>query len=95
MDFSQVPTGMIVLASVAVIAALIMHWRMRKFWLASVASAASTVAVFLVLSVIQQRGLPDPLEPLAFFYFALFGLVVAIIVGGFVRAVRLVLPVRA
>ena len=69
MDLSSVPTGMLVLAGIALVVAAFCHWYLRGFWRASLVSAVATPAVFLLASIVQERGVPDPLtgEALALF----------------------------
>ena len=94
MELLPLPTGMTVLLGIALVVAVVSHWRILSFWRASLVSAAVTPSVFLAVCLLQA-GLPDPLEPLAFAYFAGFGFVAAVVVGGLVRAARAAVPVRA
>ena len=94
MTLIPLPTGMVVLLAVAVVVAAITHWRVHRFWRATVMSALATVAVFFVLCLLQA-GLPDPLEPRAIALFGGFGLLVATVMGVLVRAARASLPRRS
>jgi hypothetical protein len=94
MELLPLPTGMAVLLGIALVVALFSHWRIHRFWRASLVSAAATPAVFLAACLVQA-GLPDPLEPLALAYFSGFGFVVAVLSGGLIRVARVAVPVRA
>lgn len=74
------PQGVIVLLVVAIVMAVLAHWRIRNFWLASFASGIATVAVFYVLSFLHD-GPPEPAVPKAFALFAGFGFIVAVVAG--------------
>jgi hypothetical protein len=94
MELLPLPTGMAVLLGVSLIAAVVAHWRIERFWSASLVSAVATVAVFFAVCL-AQAGMPNPLEPLALVYFAGFGFLVAVVMGGLVRAARRAVPGRA
>jgi hypothetical protein len=94
MNLASMPTGMIVLLTIAFGVAAICHWRIRRFWRATVVTALVTPAIFFIASTIQG-GLPDPLRPVALVYFAGFALLIAMLVGLAFSAVRRLLPVNA
>jgi hypothetical protein len=94
MELFPLPTGMTVLLGVSLIAAVVAHWRIERFWPASLVSAVVTVAAFFAVCLVQA-GTPNPLEPLALVYFGGFGFVVAVVFGGLVRAARRAVPGRA
>lgn len=87
MDLFPPPTGMVVLLGIALIASVVAHWRIRRFWPASLLSALATTAAFAVASYLQA-GVPTSLEPRPMAYFTGFGLLVAVVVGLLARAVR-------
>ena len=74
------PTGFLVLLFVALGCAILVHWRIRRFWLACLASAPLTAGLFLAVSSVQS-GFPDPFKPVALVYFAGFGFLVSLQVG--------------
>ena len=94
MELFPLPTGMAVLAWISLIVATLCHWRIRGFWLASVASAIFTPLVFLVVCLVQA-GVPDSLGPSAFLLFGGFALLVALAVGVVASIARRFRPVGA
>ena len=87
MNFSELPAGVTALIAVAVVVACLAHWRVRHFWLASLISAVTTVAVFYVVCLIQA-GPPETmgLAPLALF--GGFSFMIAVVVGLAAKAMR-------
>ena len=87
MNLSELPTGVTVLVAIAVLVACLAHWRVRHFWLASLISAITTVAVFYVVCLIQA-GPPEAmgLAPLALF--GAFSFMVAVVIGLAALAMR-------
>ncbi len=94
MDLLPLPTGMIVLLVISVVAASLCHWRVRGFWRASFLSSVLTPLLFFVASFLQA-GMPQPLEPLAFVFFAGFSLLVAMVVGALATLTRRLAPAGA
>ena len=92
MDLSSVPIGVSILLGIALVVAVFFHWHLRGFWRASLLSAVATPILFLLASMVQESGLPEPLSVGAFALFAGFSLLVSLVVGvvtGLVRRVRL------
>jgi len=92
MDLSSIPTGVLVLAGIALLVAVFCHLYLRRFWRASLLSAVVATALFLIASIVRERGLPEPLTAAAFALFAAFSLLISIIVGlvaGLARRFRL------
>jgi len=90
----QLPQGVIVLLVVAIVTAVLTHWRIRNFWLASVVSGIATYAVFYVVCLIQA-GPPEPTGAKAFALFAGFGFIVAAVTGLATKVLRPALSRRA
>ena len=87
MELLPLPTGMVVLLSIAVAVSVAAHWRIRRFWLASLLSALVTTAAFFVASYLQA-GIPTSFEPRPIAYFTGFGLLVAVVIGLLLKAIR-------
>ena len=92
MDLIPVPTGMLVLAGTALVVAAVCHWHLRGFWRASLTSTVVTPLVFLIISSVQERGVPSPLSLEAFLLFSGFSLLVAFLVGSGTAVVRRLAP---
>ena len=88
------PTGVTVLILIAAVAAVVAHWRIKHFFLASTISALCSVGVFFIASTLQA-GIPDPLEPVAFAYFFGFAFLIAMAIGALVRLTSRLRPARA
>lgn len=79
-------TGFLVLLAISVICAFIAHWKVRRFWKATLVSAPAATLTFMLFSTVQA-GFPDPFRPVALLYFSGFALLVSAQVGaGFVLA---------
>nr|CAP48204.1 putative integron gene cassette protein [uncultured bacterium] len=91
---SSLPQGMVVLLLVAIVMAVVMHWRTRNFWLASAVSGVATFAAFYVICFFQA-GPPEPTGIKAFALFAGFGLIVAVVTGLVAKVLRPALSRRA
>jgi len=94
MDLFPLPTGMVVLTAIALAVAVVSHWRIQRFWRASLLSAVLAPILFL-LACILQTGVPNPLLPVAFAYFTGFALLVAVVVGMAFSLWRRLQPVGA
>lgn len=94
MDVPVPPTAAIVLILIALASGLICHWRIRSFWLASIAGAFGTVALFFGVCLIRD-GMPYPLDTRALGLFSVFGFIVSALAGGLLRTARAVIPRRA
>ena len=90
----QLPQGVIVLFVIAIVMAVVTHWRIRSFWLASVASGVATFVVFYVVCFLQA-GPPEPTGTKAFALFAGFGFIVAVVAGLAAKVLRPALSRRA
>ena len=88
------PTGVTVLILIAVVAAALMHWRIKRFFLASTISALCSVGVFFIASTLQA-GIPDPLEPPAVAYFFGFAFLIALGIGALARLTNRLRTARA
>ena len=88
------PTGVTVLILIAVVAAALVHWRIKRFFLASTISALCSVGVFFIASTLQA-GIPDPLEPIALVYFFGFAFLIALAIGVLGRLTSRIRPARA
>ena len=91
---SPLPQGMIVLLVIAIVVAVVAHWRIRNFWPASVVSGIATFAVFYLVCLLQA-GPPEPTGAKAFALFAGFGFIVAVVAGLAAKVVRPALSRRA
>ena len=92
MDLSSVPIGVSIFFGIALVVAIFFHLYLRRFWRSSLLSAVATPILFLLASMAQEGGLPEPLSVGAFALFAGFSLLVSLVVGvvtDLVRRVRL------
>ena len=88
------PQGMVVLLVVAIAVAVVCHWRIRSFWLASAAGGIATYVVFYAVCFLQA-GPPEPTGAKAFALFAGFGFIVAVVAGWAAKVLRPALSRRA
>ncbi len=95
MDLSSVPTGMWILAGVALVVAALCHWRLGGYWRAVAVSTVATPVVFFLASVVQARGVPGPPYVEPFLLYAAFALLVSLLVGAVFVIARRVDPTRA
>ncbi|MGY0635253.1 hypothetical protein [Luteimonas sp. A478] len=95
MDLSSIPVGVVILLGIALAVATFCHLYLRKFWRASLLSAAATPALFFLASTAQEGGVPEPLSAEAFALFAGFSLLISLIVGVVVVLARRIRPVGA
>jgi hypothetical protein len=62
---SESSAGLIVLAGVSAVSAVLVHWHIRRYVVASMVSAVGAAVVFQAL-VVLQLGHIDPFLPIAF-----------------------------
>lgn len=77
---SESSDGLIVLVGVAAVSAVLVHWRIRRYVVASIVSALVAAVVFQGL-VALQLGHVDPFAPIAFVLSLLVSVPVAFLVG--------------
>ncbi|MBX3712704.1 MAG: hypothetical protein KF800_12145 [Lysobacter sp.] len=77
---SESSADLIILAGVSAVSAVLMHWRIRRYILASMVSAVVAAAVFQGL-VSLQLGHIDPFAPIAFVLSLLVTTPLALLVG--------------
>ena len=77
---SEATMGMVVLLVTAIACALLAHWRMQRFWLATVAAAVSAVLLFQVFAF-AQLGYLDPFFLIALVVSFVPCLIIAALVG--------------
>ena len=93
MEF-PLPTGMLVLLVIALVVWAISHWRVRRFWPATLMSAIATTTLFAAASFIQA-GVPTSFEPRPLAYFTGAGLLVAMVMGLLANVARCTASARA
>jgi uncharacterized membrane protein len=81
------PTGFLVLLAISVVFAVLAHWQIRNFWIATLASAPATTITFMAVTTVQA-GFPDPFRPVALLYFSGLALLVSAQVGAAIVLVR-------
>lgn len=77
---SESSTGLIVLAGMTAVSAVLVHWRIRRYVVASMVSAVVAAVVFQGL-VALQLGHIDPFAPIAFVLSLLVTTPLALLVG--------------
>lgn len=77
---SESSDGLIVLVGVAAVSAVLVHWRIRRYVVASILSALVAAVVFQGF-VALQLGHVDPFAPIAFVLSLLVSLPLAFLVG--------------
>jgi hypothetical protein len=96
MNIAPLSTGTLVFLGIAIGVAVLSHWRIRRFWLASLVSAVATFVIFLVASTIQAGlRLPDSLGVVSFLFLAGSAFLIAAIVGFVVASIRRLILTRA
>jgi hypothetical protein len=75
-----VPEGMIVLTGCAVLVAALMHWRIGRFWVASLFSGFATFILFFMICFLFER-LPAQRGIAPLVLISGYGYLVAVIVG--------------
>lgn len=77
---SESSTGLIALAGVTAVSAVLVHWRIRRYVAASMVSAVVAAAAFQGI-VALQIGHIDPFAPIAFLLSLLVTTPLALLVG--------------
>jgi len=84
---SEGTAGLLVLGGLAMATALAAHWRMRRFGLACLLSAAVAATLWVAADALRV-GYLDPFFPIAWVGALLGALLVSAAVGGVLRALR-------
>jgi hypothetical protein len=84
---SEGTVGIIVLASLSIMAAVVSHLLVRRYLLATLCGAAVAIVVFLTVDCIR-RGYPDKFLPVAFVVGGVLAFGIGLLVGLPVRSFR-------
>jgi hypothetical protein len=95
MSLPPLSNGMIAFLFIAIIIAIVAHWRIHNFWLAVTASSIIATTLFYAIALVKAGPLEpsEALRPLL--QCAIIGLIVAIVVGWSAKALRSSISQRA